>query len=49
MKLANIRTDAGVHLAAETTRGLVDLTAAGCPLTMQDLIRGALKLLSRGV
>ena len=41
MKLANIKTVGGIHLAAETARGVVDLTAAGCPLSLQDLICGA--------
>lgn len=41
MKLTNIKTAAGIHLAAETPRGLVDLTSAGFPHTMQDLICGA--------
>ena len=41
MKLANIKTVSGIHLAAETARGIVDLTAAGCPLSLQDLICGA--------
>ena len=41
MKLANIQTPDGIHLAAETPRGLVDLTAAGCPLSLQELICGA--------
>ena len=41
MKLANIKTVSGIHLATETERGIVDLTAAGCPLSLQDLICGA--------
>ena len=41
MKLANIQTPDGIHLAVMTDRGLVDVTAAGCKLTMQDLICGA--------
>ena len=41
MKLANILTDSGIHLAAETARGPVDLTAAGCNLSLQELIGGA--------
>ena len=41
MKLANIQTPDGIHLAVMTGRGLVDATAAGCKLTMQDLICGA--------
>ena len=38
MKLANIQTPDVIHLAVMTGRGLVDATAAGCKLTMQDLI-----------
>ena len=41
MKLANIQTPDGIHLAVLTDRGLVDVTAAGCKLTMQELICGA--------
>ncbi len=41
MKLASILTPEGIHLAAETARGPVDLTAAGCKLTLQELIGGA--------
>ena len=41
MKLANIKTVSGIHLAAETARGVVDLTAASCPISLQDLICGA--------
>ena len=41
MKLANIKTAAGIHLAMETGRGIVDLTAAGCSLSLQELICGA--------
>ena len=41
MKFANIKTVSGTHLAVETPRGLVDLTAAGCSLSLQDLICGA--------
>ena len=40
MKLANILTPDGIHLAAETARGPVDLTAAGCPYSLQELISG---------
>ena len=40
MKLCNLKTESGTHLAVLTARGLVDLTAAGCPLTMDDLIAG---------
>ena len=41
MKLANIQTPDCIHLAVLTGRGLVDATAAGCSLTMQDLVCGA--------
>ncbi len=40
MKLANIKVKEAIHLAAETPRGVVDLTAAGCPFSLQDLIAG---------
>lgn len=41
MKLCNICAEETVHLAVETPRGLVDATAAGCPLTMDAVIAGA--------
>ena len=41
MKLCNILINGEAHLAAETARGVVDLTAAGCPLTMDAVIAGA--------
>jgi len=41
MKLCNICVENQVHLAVETPRGLLDLTAAGCPLTMDEVIAGA--------
>ena len=41
MKLANIMTESGIHLAALTDRGPVDLTDAGCPASLQDLILAA--------
>ena len=41
MKLCNILVGEQVHLAVETPRGLVDLTAAGCPLNMDAVIAGA--------
>ena len=41
MKLCNICVERQVHLAVETPRGLVDVTAAGCPLTMDAVIAGA--------
>ncbi|MDO4973451.1 MAG: fumarylacetoacetate hydrolase family protein [Eubacteriales bacterium] len=41
MKLCNILVDGACHLAVETARGVVDMTAAGCPLTMDEVIAGA--------
>ena len=41
MKLANIITEDGIHLAADTDRGPVDLTAAGCSVSLRDLMEGA--------
>ena len=41
MKLGNILVNGRTHLAAATARGVVDLTAAGCPLTMDAVIAGA--------
>ncbi len=41
MKVCNIEVSGRVHLAVETARGLVDATAAGCPLCMEELIAGA--------
>ncbi|MBO5544646.1 MAG: fumarylacetoacetate hydrolase family protein [Oscillospiraceae bacterium] len=38
MKLTNILVNETVHLAACTDRGLVDLTAAGFPLSLEQLI-----------
>ena len=40
MKLCNLKTESGTHLAALTDRGVVDLTAAGFSLTMDQLISG---------
>ena len=40
MKLCNILVSGEIHLAAETARGLVDLTAAGCESDMDGLIAG---------
>ncbi len=40
MKLTNILVNENIHLAALTDRGLVDLTAAGFPLTLEQLIAG---------
>ncbi|MCR5088597.1 MAG: fumarylacetoacetate hydrolase family protein [Oscillospiraceae bacterium] len=41
MKITNIRVNDAVHLAAETPEGLVDVTAAGFPHTLQELVAGA--------
>ena len=41
MKLCNIMIDGQCHLAVLTDRGLVDATAAGCALEMDDFISGA--------
>lgn len=41
MKLCNIVIDNEIHLALETDRGLVDTVAAGCKLSMDELIAGA--------
>lgn len=41
MKLCNIIVNGGVHLALVTERGVVDATAAGCRLDMDQLILGA--------
>lgn len=41
MKLSNIETENGIHLAVVTERGMVDATAAGCGLSMDDVIKGA--------
>ncbi|MBR1457250.1 MAG: fumarylacetoacetate hydrolase family protein [Oscillospiraceae bacterium] len=41
MKLYNILVDGQVHLALGTERGLVDVSAAGCTLSMEDLLAGA--------
>ena len=41
MKLSNIETENGIHLALMTERGMVDATAAGCSLSMDDVIKGA--------
>ncbi len=41
MKYANLKTVSGLHLAAVSERGTVDLSAAGCSLSLQDLILGA--------
>ena len=41
MKLCNILVGDERHLAVETARGVVDLTAANCALTMDAVIAGA--------
>ena len=41
MKLCNIETEQGVHLALVTERGVVDATAAGFGLCMDQVIAGA--------
>ena len=41
MKLCNLLVGGETHLAVETARGAVDLTAAGCGLTMDAVIAGA--------
>ena len=38
MKLCNILVDGACHLACDTATGLKDLTAAGLPLTMDEVI-----------
>ena len=41
MKLCNIQVGGAVHLGLVTERGVVDATAAGCPLCMDQVIAGA--------
>ena len=41
MKLCNIQVGGAVHLGLVTERGVVDATAAGCPLCMDPVIAGA--------
>ena len=41
MKLCNLKINDQTHLAAVTGRGIVDLSAAGCALTMDAVIAGA--------
>jgi len=41
MKLCNIKATGENHLAVITDRGTVDLTAAGCSLSMDEIISGA--------
>lgn len=41
MKLCNIETAKGIHLGIVIERGLVDASAAGCKLSMEQLIAGA--------
>lgn len=45
MKLCNIFTKNGIHLAIERDGGLYDLTAVGFPCSMKELIAGGLGLL----
>ncbi|MBO5556615.1 MAG: fumarylacetoacetate hydrolase family protein [Oscillospiraceae bacterium] len=40
MKLCNIKIDGAVHLGLVTDRGVVDATATGFPLTMDQVIAG---------
>lgn len=40
MKLCNINVSGSCHLAIETQRGLIDATAAGFALSMDELIKG---------
>lgn len=41
MKLCNINVNGEIHLGIGTDGGVVDVTAAGCPLTMDEVISGA--------
>ena len=41
MKLCNIAVEGRIHLAVITERGVVDAAAAGCALSMEDVIAGA--------
>lgn len=41
MKLCRIKTDQGTHLGLVTERGVVDVNAAGCALSMEALLAGA--------
>lgn len=41
MKLCNLNCGGRVHLGLVTDRGVIDATAAGCALRMEDLIAGA--------
>ena len=41
MKLCNIKVDGEMRLAVVTDRGVVDAAAAGCALSMEDLLAGA--------
>ena len=41
MKLCQIQTPEGIHLGLVTERGVVDAAAAGCTLSMDELIGGA--------
>lgn len=41
MRITNILVQNKNHLAVMTERGVIDATAAGCALTLEELIRGA--------
>lgn len=41
MKICNISVNGETHPSLMTDRGVIDLTAAGCELTMSDIISGA--------
>ena len=45
MKLYNILVDGKIHLAVETEKGLADVTAAGFPYSMDEVIGGKLDAL----
>ena len=41
MKLCNLQVNGETHLGLVTGRGVVDAAAAGCALSMEDLLVGA--------
>lgn len=41
MRICSINTPEGAHLGLVTARGVIDATAAGFPLSMDEVIRGA--------
>ena len=41
MKICNIVVDGGIHCAVVTDRGIVDAAAAGCALSLAEIIAGA--------